>query len=321
MPTDPKELMSLVSQSNGLVSSGLQPWHLKASYKLLDAQGKSTDEGTIEEFWASHHRRRITYTGKNFIRTVYWTDAGILESGSATLPSYLIEQTRADLVEPIPPTDFLQTQVFSLKDESFGTVHLTCATAKVAPPPKADNFGKTLGPSYCVNTDKPVLRVSITGEGLRQVVRNGVVLFQGRYIPRELKLVQQNTPLAALHVDSLEALSMPLDDAVFTPSADAKLITPPISILSGAANGMLISQAYPHYPVIAKQSHTSGTVVIAALIGKDGKPSKLQPESGPTMLREAAMNAAQGWAYWPFFDDGEPVEVMTKINLIFNLGN
>jgi periplasmic protein TonB len=43
--------------------------------------------------------------------------------------------------------------------------------------------------------------------------------------------------------------------------------------------------------------------------------------SGPILLQQAALDAVKQWVYWPFFMDGEPVEVSTKINVIFNLGD
>jgi len=43
MPSDPKALMLLAAQSNGLTGADIKPWHLKATYKVLDADGKATD--------------------------------------------------------------------------------------------------------------------------------------------------------------------------------------------------------------------------------------------------------------------------------------
>jgi hypothetical protein len=40
------ELMLLAAKSNNLYEDGLQPWHLKATFKVLDENGKATDQGT-----------------------------------------------------------------------------------------------------------------------------------------------------------------------------------------------------------------------------------------------------------------------------------
>lgn len=320
MPKDGKELILLAANSNGLSSPGLQPWHLQASFKLLDPQGKTTDEGTIEEYWAGHHKRRITYSGKNFTQTTYWTEAGMVQSGPSELPSFLMPELRAALVEPIPNAEFLKAQVFEVKERDLGSSKLLCLAANVAPPAKSDGFQKTQGPTYCLNTDKPVLRITTSGAGLRQAVRNKIVSFQGRYIPQDLQIVQQGRIVATLQVENLEAIKTQ-DDSVFAPTADAIALPPRVSVLSGVANGMIITKAYPQYPVAAKQSHVQGTVVFQASIGKDGKISDLKVMSGPIMLQQAALDAVKQWAYWPFFMDGEAVEVSTKINVVFNLGD
>ena len=324
IPTDSKELVIAASQSNDLLGSNLQPWHLKASCKVLDPNGKVTDEGTIEEFWAAHDKRRVTYTAKNFNQTTYWDGDRVLQAGSAEPPDAspypLFSELHGALIEPMPPAKFLSTQNFSEKDQNFGAIKLACMTAKIQPLSKTDNFGKSLGPTYCLNTDKPVLRVIVSGLGFGQVLRNKVYTFQGIYVPQELHLVQQGKTISTLQVDLLETIKS-IDDSEFAPTSDAKLLPQPMSIVSGAAHIMLVAEAYPHYPIAAKESRTSGTVVIAALIGKDGKLSNLQVESGPVQLREAALDAVKQWEYWPYFDQGEAIEVTTKINVVFNFGN
>ena len=64
LPGDPKELMLLVSKSNGLTGDDVKPWHVKASYQLLDDQGKVEDQGIYEELWVSPTKYKRTFTGK-----------------------------------------------------------------------------------------------------------------------------------------------------------------------------------------------------------------------------------------------------------------
>ena len=53
LPSDPKELMLLAAKTNGLTGDDVQPWHVEATYQLLDEQGSVRDQGTYEEFWVS----------------------------------------------------------------------------------------------------------------------------------------------------------------------------------------------------------------------------------------------------------------------------
>jgi Gram-negative bacterial TonB protein C-terminal len=48
--------------------------------------------------------------------------------------------------------------------------------------------------------------------------------------------------------------------------------------------------------------------------------TNLRVISGPPMLQPAAMDAVRSWRYKPYLLNGEPVEVETTINVVFNLG-
>lgn len=83
---------------------------------------------------------------------------------------------------------------------------------------------------------------------------------------------------------------------------------------------MLVQQIKPHYPPLAVQARIQGTVVLQAVIGKDGKVHELQLVSGHPLLAPAAMEAVKQWRYRPYLLNGEPVEVDTQINVNFTLG-
>jgi len=82
----------------------------------------------------------------------------------------------------------------------------------------------------------------------------------------------------------------------------------------------MIHMVQPVYPTIAKQAHIQGTVVLHAIIAKDGTVQELQLNGGPPLLVRAAMDAVKQWRYQPTMLNGEPVEVDTTISVIFSLG-
>ena len=82
----------------------------------------------------------------------------------------------------------------------------------------------------------------------------------------------------------------------------------------------LLRQVQPVYPPIAKTAHVSGTVILHAIIAKDGSIQELQYVSGPALLMKAAMDAVHEWRYKPTQLNGEPVEVDTTIHVVFTLG-
>jgi len=62
-----------------------------------------------------------------------------------------------------------------------------------------------------------------------------------------------------------------------------------------------------------------GTVVLQAVIDKDGSIKDLTVISGHPMLIQAAMDAVKQWRYKPYYLNGEPVLVGTTINVNFEL--
>ena len=82
----------------------------------------------------------------------------------------------------------------------------------------------------------------------------------------------------------------------------------------------LVNKVEPQYPAIAKTAHVSGTVVLHAIIAKDGSVEKLQFVSGPALLMASAMGAVKEWRYRPTMLNGQPVEVDTTVQVVFSLG-
>ena len=104
------------------------------------------------------------------------------------------------------------------------------------------------------------------------------------------------------------------------PAAVPKVATPQkMRVSSGVAQGNLIHDVRPPYPPLARQARIQGTVVLQAVIGKDGSIQNLRVVSGHPMLAQAALEAVKQWRYKPYFLNGEPVDVDTTINVNFTL--
>lgn len=104
-----------------------------------------------------------------------------------------------------------------------------------------------------------------------------------------------------------------------TPVAIPKAAPQRVRVSQGVSQGLLIHKVTPTYPAIARQARIQGTVVLQALIGKDGAIQNLRVVSGNPMLMGAALDAVKQWKYKPYYLNGEPVEVDTTVNVIFSL--
>jgi protein TonB len=81
----------------------------------------------------------------------------------------------------------------------------------------------------------------------------------------------------------------------------------------------IIRQPKPIYPPLAKQARISGVVRFNAIIGKDGTIQNLQLVTGHPLLVQSAQEAVKQWVYQPTLLNGEPVEVVTQIDVNFTL--
>jgi TonB family protein len=128
-------------------------------------------------------------------------------------------------------------------------------------------------------------------------------------------------PLANITIDELGGLSA-VDDADFNPVSDAtKGVDQPVAVSSGVMAGNIMRKVAPAYPQSAKERRVSGTVVLGAVIGRDGRIHHLRVISSPNMdLSLAALYSVQQWVYKPYLLQGQPVEVTTQINVVFALG-
>jgi protein TonB len=93
-----------------------------------------------------------------------------------------------------------------------------------------------------------------------------------------------------------------------TPSMVAQSELEPVSVIRRVA---------PIYPPVARQRMLSGSVVVEAMVDKQGKISDLKLVSGPPIFRDAAFEAVKQWQFKPAKLNGQPIEQPTKIRLDF----
>jgi TonB family protein len=109
-------------------------------------------------------------------------------------------------------------------------------------------------------------------------------------------------------------------DVAALPSAVESKAPEKISVSSAVMTGLKISGENPTYPKEARQKKIKGTVVISAVVGKDGAIKNLHVVKSPSnSLSASALKAVRTWRYQPYHLNGEPVEVQTTVNVVYNL--
>jgi protein TonB len=77
----------------------------------------------------------------------------------------------------------------------------------------------------------------------------------------------------------------------------------------------------PAYPPEAKAARIQGTVHLEATISEEGTVVNLVVLSGPDELVESALAAVRQWVYRPTLLNGEPIAVITTIDINYTLQN
>lgn len=83
----------------------------------------------------------------------------------------------------------------------------------------------------------------------------------------------------------------------------------------------LITKVQPVYPDIAREAGVDGTVMVQALVGKDGrvKDTRVVPGKSIPMLDAAAIAAVRQFVFKPALSNNKPVAVWVAVPLNFSL--
>jgi protein TonB len=114
------------------------------------------------------------------------------------------------------------------------------------------------------------------------------------------------------------AVPLPPAPPVVKPAA-AVVPDTPIQVVSDLQAAKLIHKVTPVYPELAKRARITGVVSIEAIIAKDGAMRSVRVLGGHPLLINAAVDAVKQWRYRPTLLQGQPVEVITRIEVNFTL--
>ena len=110
--------------------------------------------------------------------------------------------------------------------------------------------------------------------------------------------------------------------AVLVCAAVAQVSAPlRVRVSSGVESGLLQSRVAPIYPTLARQARIQGTVILKAVISREGDVQDISLVSGHPMLAPAAIEAVKQWKYRPYLLNGEAVVVETQVQVNFVLSD
>jgi len=92
----------------------------------------------------------------------------------------------------------------------------------------------------------------------------------------------------------------------------------PIVMTYPEAMSMITRMVIPAYPKEAIEMHLSGLGFLDVTIGKDGEVVDVRKVTAHPLIARAAVDAIRQWRFEPHKSNGEPTEVSTKIEILFD---
>jgi TonB family protein len=310
----PQERIDAVTQAMSL-EDVTRPWHLKVEVTVFDSKGQNPKDGTIE-VWRSGDDRKTVYTFGSATSTDLKSGGKFYESGNGEIP-YYAGVVLSHILHAGPGKDDLSGAVPDLRRQSMGKKDFDCIMLvhpiKNTPYPPLGLF-----PTFCLLRDTNDLRITYDFGG-QSLVYNGVGKFLDHVIPVSLTIGEGSITMAKAKVTTLSTFAPTPAD--FAPSdADTPVQTNLARVAGGVIAGNRTSFVQPVYPADAKARHATGTVVLHAIIGRDGHVHSLRPISYPDPdLVIASLVAVRQWTYKPYLLNGQPTDIDTTITVNFNM--
>ena len=153
------------------------------------------------------------------------------------------------------------------------------------------------------------------------VVYNKIARLQNRMLPMSVVVMARGKKVLSAEVESAAGLSPEAPE--LTPPANLSPNTSPdpVEVSQNEMQQLRVKATLVRPSVDRTEGRASGTVVLEALIGTDGRIHNLSLVDGPSRsLIEATKEAVSQWGYEPYKLTGQPVEVRTTVSVYYNMG-
>ncbi len=184
-------------------------------------------------------------------------------------------------------------------------------------PPPVDRAAVSSSPSHANSGPLKVYRIPLPNLSLSKLPSIDTIDAPPSYSASTDVGVPGGTGVATLMNQLfVEPMPKPKPRIADPPSAPTK----PVPTGGDVQAAKLLKKVIPVYPPLARQARVSGTVQLIGVIAKDGTIKQLQVVGGHPLLVKAALDAVRQWIYRPTLLNGQAVEVIAPIDVIFTLG-
>ena len=204
-----------------------------------------------------------------------------------------------------PCAEKIRQEVESLSDTSL-FVSVAFSLKNVAVPAAHYSAGRLI--RHCVKSTPNWRRFSNTAISLlRRAEDLGLVT---KISPQFVKIAAEGSAGDA----NCPAIACPVRNAWRTATKPMR-----IRVGGNVQAAMLTKRVEPVYPPAAIEARVMGIVKLSVIISQEGKVQQIQVESGHPLFVPAAIEAVKQWEYKPTLLNGKPVEVVTVVEVVFDL--
>ena len=134
-------------------------------------------------------------------------------------------------------------------------------------------------------------------------------------------------PLALIPLAQQPALTVPREEPPPPPSAEPVPApappppAPPQTVSAGDLSSSMVHAPPPRYPTESRRKREEGTVLLAVLLGTDGRVAdiRIARSSGHERLDQAALRAVRQWRWSPTMRGGAAVQIRGTVEIPFVL--
>ena len=313
------------------------------SARRADSPGVTVDQAEANLL----HRAPVDYPAEARAKGIQGTvvlDVEIDETGAVSDARVLSgpQELRRAALQSVLQWHYARTMPLPAKTQVSVKFELPPLTPNSGPARPPQTAAPAIHPPESTLPQPPILRVIDVGslpETLQKEMREKLAKYEGnplgsevlQQIGRTLNDVDKHLHMSIIrNPDGVATIRLSLDTPVAPQaiwSKEAPAVTaaasgnppPRIRVGGNVQQTLLIEQVRPAYPPLAKQARIQGVVRFSAIIARDGTVANLEVLNGHPLLVPAALEAVRQWVYKPTLLNGEPVEVVTQIDVNFTL--
>ncbi len=291
-----------------------QPWHIAATFDLVDADGKVKEKGTFDEWWADKAHWRQSFASPSFKKERLKDDTRELVSNQAPVP-YLLDLMLRNLVAPLPHFGH-GDPVLKQVSRTFNGHPFDCITTDFTPGGKSSDPSRL--PLYCFDHGTQELRFTsrFTWE---MAVFNRPGQFLQKNVNLDLTILEDYKPVLHAVVTALQSTTS--DDPHFQPEADLVPQDNSNQPTPVASPPKRLKGPQPSMPLGATRDERTGVVLLNVIVATNGQVVSAEPLFATNQkLQASALEAVKRWTFEPYTIDGKPIEIVTPIRINFEAG-